>query len=412
MVDLFRPYVAPEAAGLVAQVFAPDVNGRTYLGQGPKVDAFERGLRVMLDADRDILTINSCTSALDLALHLCGVGPGDTVISTPMTCSATNSPIVTRGARVLWADVDPLTGLIDPEDVARKLLWVPETKAVLVVDWGGRMAPYNWLREVCRPHGVPIIEDAAHALLATYNGRYQTHVGGDYICWSFQAIKHLTTGDGGALLCPEEQLERARLLRWYGLDRTRGESFRCTQDITEVGYKWHMNDVAAAIGLANLPHLREVVYRHRQHAAEYHERLGELPGVTLPKRDMGSSWWLYTLLVEERDAFIAYMSDQGIACSPVHSPNHRHTAFRAATHPASGALPGVEQFADHEVAIPVGWWLTPADRWRIVAAVKSWALRGQQRNHHATTTVPNEARASEPTEAQETKAGQEAASKA
>lgn len=379
-IPLFKVAMAAEAADRVASVLASG-----YIGQGSQVAAFERALEAVFDAPRPILTTNSCTSAIDLALHLCGVEPqceddgaAPVVISTPMTCTATNGQVVTRGARLLWADVNPHTGLIDPADVARKLALASNVKAVIAVDWGGAMCDYNALRAVCRPYGVPIIEDAAHAPLATYNGRYQTRVGGDLICWSFQAIKHLTCGDGGALLCPtDEATERARLLRWYGLDRTKGDSFRCSQDIVEVGYKYHLNDIAAAIGLANLPRLRETVHAHRQNARWLREHLSGLDGVTLPRWDPGSSWWLFTVLVEDRNGFIAHLAARGIAASPVHARNDHHTAFRSAAY-GPGALPGLDRFAAREVAIPVGWWLTDSDRQRITDAVGEWSTSQAQ----------------------------------
>jgi dTDP-4-amino-4,6-dideoxygalactose transaminase len=379
VIDLFRVSMSERAGAGAAEVLASG-----YIGQGKHVDAFERELKLVFDAERDVLTLNSCTSALDLALRMVNPGPpgdGGFVVSTPMTCSATNSPIVTQGHRLLWADVDPVTGLIDPESVARILATPlgPTVLAVVAVDWAGRMCDYNALRAVCDPYGVPIIEDAAHAPLATYHGRYQTRVGGDYICWSFQAIKHLTTGDGGALQCPtSEATERARLLRWYGLDRRSTADFRCEQDIEEVGFKYHMNDIAAIIGRVNLPHLGGVVRAHRGHARFYDKVLGDLPPerVQLPPPDAGSSYWLYTVLVEDRAAFQAHLLDRGIATSQVHRRNDHHPAFKAAEHPASDARPGLEHFAAHQVSIPVGWWLSADDLARVAEAVREWALRG------------------------------------
>lgn len=377
---LFKVFMAPEA-----QTAVGDVLRSGYIGQGEKVDAFEAELKRAFDAERDVLTLNSCTSALDLALRMVNPGPpGDpgVVISTPMTCSATNSPIVTQGHQIAWADVDPVTGLIDPESVAAVLkVTGPTTLAVVAVDWAGRMCDYNRLREVCDPWGIPIIEDAAHAPLATHNGRYQTRVGGDFIAWSFQAIKHLTTGDGGALLCATpESAERARLLRWYGLDRRSKADFRCEQDIDEVGFKYHMNDIAAAIGLANLPHLREIVKRHRDNARAYHGLLEGTPGVTLPPPDPGSSWWLYTILVDDRPDFQRFMAEHGVATSQVHRRNDEHPAFRTAELVTKRWLvnkaderPGLEHFASRQVSIPVGWWLKDEDVTRIAHLVQTWA---------------------------------------
>jgi perosamine synthetase len=382
MLDLFRPFVAPGLPEAVADVYRADDNGRVYIGEGPRVKRLQAELRQAFDAERPIRALNSCTSALDLALHLCDVGPGDVVVSTPMTCSATNSPIITKGAEVAWADVDPLTGLIAPESVERVLARLHDQRmpigAVMAVDWAGRMCDYNALREIAHRYGADVIEDAAHSPLATYVGRYQTRVGGDYIAWSFGPIKHLSADYGGALLCPNDQTtERARLLSWYGLDRESKADFRCEQDITEVGYKHILSDVSAQALLCNLPHLPEIVHKHRGHARFYDKVLGDLPPerVTLPPPDPGSSYWLYTILVDDRDSFQEWMLDKGVATSQVHRRNDHHTAFKAAEHPASDERPGLEAFAARQVSLPVGWWLSADDLGRISEAVRGWALR-------------------------------------
>lgn len=333
-----------------------DVLASGYIGQGPMGERFERELQALLGTPYAPLTTNSCTSAIDLALHLIGVGAGDEVITTPVTCTATNSPIVTRGARPVWADVDLFTGLIDPADVARKV--TPRTRAIMAVDWGGALCDYAALKEI----GLPVVQDAAHHLSSPQ---------GDYACYSFQAIKFLTCGDGGALYAPPYQMERARLLRWYGLDRRSKADFRCEQNIQEVGYKYHMNDIAAAIGLANIGAVRDVIAQHRAHARAYQAAFRNLNGIMRPLWDVDdtdSPWWLYTLLVEDRQGFIAHMADRGIACSPVHARNDTHAAF----HYPNGPLPGVDHFASRNVAIPVGWWLTDDDRRRVIEAVQAW----------------------------------------
>lgn len=350
MIPLFKVFIAPEAPARVAEVLQSG-----YIGQGEQVERFEAALMELLDTPAPPLTTNSCTSALDLALHLIGVGSGDEVITTPVTCTATNSPIVTRGAVPVWADVEPDTGLIDPIDVCAKI--TDKTKAIMAVDWGGALCDYQALKSF----ELPVIQDAAHSLTAG--------MGGDYVCWSFQAIKHLTTGDGGALWCPPDQMERARLLRWYGLDRRSGSDFRCGQNIQEVGYKYHMNDIAAAIGLANIGGVRGLVEQHRHNAEVYDLRLDGLGyNVTTPQWDRNSAWWLYTLLVEDRQGFIAHLADHGIAAISVHARNDTHRAF----HYPNGPLPGVDYFASRNVAIPVGWWLSVDDRRRVIEAVQAW----------------------------------------
>jgi len=368
VIDLFRPYVSPQAAEMVATTLSPDSAGRVYLGEGPRVQEFEQHFARLLGSSQPVLAMNSCTSALDLALHLIGVGRGDEVITTPMTCTATNGVLVNRGAKLVWADVDPVTGLISPDAVRAKM--TGRTKAVVAVDWAGRSCDYRALRQAAQYSNgtnmvrVPIIQDAAHNLLVDF-----TECTGDYVAWSFQAIKHLTTGDGGALLVPPHQYDRARLLRWYGLDRTSSADFRCAQSITEAGFKYHMNDVAASIGLANLPEMPWVVAEHRNNALWYTRALAGAPGIILPPADPHGSWWLYTLLADDRDALIAHLAERGVAASPVHRRNDDHPAF----HFPSGSLPGVDSFASRECAIPVGWWLSERDREHVAAAVWEFA---------------------------------------
>ena len=364
-IPLFKVTCNPSAAlaGL-APVLASG-----YLGQGPRVEEFEAELRRILEAPRDILTVNSCTSAIDLALHLIGVGPGDSVITTPMTCSATNTHIVLRGARIIWADVDPITGLIDPEDVAAKV--DPSTAAIIAVDWAGRVCDYTALRS----NGIPVIQDAAHAYLAKRGGvQIAAGSGGDYIAWSFQAIKALTTGDGGALLCPDDETtERARLLRWYGLDRRGSADFRCAQDIAEAGYKYHMNDIAAAIGLANLGIATAGVESARACAEYLTADLDGCRGVTLPPPDSGASWWLYTVLVDNPPSLQSALAAANIASSPVHRRNDYHTAFQRATGAYRYLLPGVNRFSARELAIPCGHWLSESDILGVVDTIRQWA---------------------------------------
>jgi len=355
MIRLFQVYMHDQAVALASETL---MSG--YIGQGARVDEFERKLSARMN-DRRVLTLNSCTSALDLALHLCGVGPGDHVVTTPQTCTATNGVIVRRGAHPIWADIDPSTGNIDPADAKRKV--TPRTKAIMAVDWGGRACDYEALCSI----GLPVIEDAAHAFATKIDGKHIAESGGDYVCFSFQAIKHLTTGDGGAIVVPDVDIERATKLRWYGLDRTSSKSFRCEQNIDEPGYKYHMNDIAAAIGIGNLRGIDDIVARHVAHARTYCDALSNVPGVRAPGFDAESSWWIYSLLVDNPQRFMAEMAERDVECSPVHARNDKHTGFREASI-NSGPLPGVDEFAAGHVAIPVGWWLSQEDVAHVIAA--------------------------------------------
>lgn len=388
-VDLFRPHLAPEAAQAAARVLTPDPEtGRAFIGTGRLVDRFEAELATLLDADgRPVLAVNSCTSALTLAYHLCGVGPGAVVVAAPLTCAATIGPIVTLGGRVAWADVDPETGCVDPGSVAALLRRLhrdgEQASAVVAVDWAGRSCDYNALRVAAGR--VPIIQDAAHSLLATHNGRYAARVGGDWLAFSFGPIKQLSSQHGGALVCPDDgpAAEQAHRLRWHGLDRRSSADFRCAQDIDRAGWNFSMTDVEAAVLLANLPHVRGLVHRHRQHALAYDKAFRDLPGLTVPEYDPGSSYWVYPLLTDDRDGCIRFLAERGIQASQVHRRCDTHPAFRDATHPATQKLPGLDRFAARQLNIPVGWFLSERDVAHVIAAVTAWSEHAAARSQGA-----------------------------
>jgi dTDP-4-amino-4,6-dideoxygalactose transaminase len=195
----------------------------------------------------------------------------------------------------------------------------------------------------------------------------------DFVCFSFQAIKEMTTVDGGALVCKsEEDCERGRLLRWYGIDRNSNrKDFRCEEDIAEFGYKFHMNDVAATIGIEQLKYVGATIGRHRRNAAVY-DRAFEGLETFRPlcyKNERKSSYWLYTARAKELGSFMEEMKDADIVVSQVHARNDKHTIFREFRTP----LPGVDEFVSEQVCIPVGWWLTQDNISYIIDTVIKWA---------------------------------------
>jgi dTDP-4-amino-4,6-dideoxygalactose transaminase len=336
-----------------------------YIGEGPRVEEFESQLGSWFD-NNNVLALNNGTAALQLALRLANVGYGDEVISTAMTCSATNEPILALGAKVVWADIDPWTGNIDPKDVAGKI--TPKTKAIMCVHWGGYPCDLDELNAVAAEHGIKLIEDACHAFGSTYHGRLiGSH--SDFACFSFQAIKEMTTVDGGALVCKSSaDRERGRLLRWYGIDRKcKRKDLRCEADIVEYGYKFHMNDMTAVIGLEQLKYIGKTIEKHVANAKRYDEAFKNLKAVRSLryKSDRSSVYWLYTMRVKDRQKFMEYMERAGITVSQVHARNDNHTIFKG----SRVELPGVDEFTSEQVSIPVGWWLTDKDLVKIADAV-------------------------------------------
>ncbi len=338
-----------------------------YIGQGPRVEEFENALSERLEAPH-ALTVNSATSGLQLALRLSGVGQGNEVITSALTCTATNWAILAQGAIPVWADIDERTANIDPGTIEE--LITPRTKAVMVVHWGGYPADLDEIWSVAGKHRLKVIEDAAHAFGSTYRGR---HVGtrSDFGVFSFQAIKHLTTVDGGLLVSRDAaDCARGKLLRWYGIDRDADRAdFRCEGDVSEWGWKFHMNDVAATIGLEQLKHVDSIIARHRDNAAFYTRELSGISGVTQLdlKSDRASASWLYTIKVNARDKFMAAMKERGIMTSRVHERNDKHSTVAAYKRP----LPHLDRFITEMVCIPVGWWVGEEDRQYIVDCMKA-----------------------------------------
>lgn len=338
-----------------------------YIGQGPRVEEFEKALSARLETPH-ALTVNSATSGLQLALRLAGVGPGDEVITSALTCTATNWAILAQGAIPVWADIDDRTANIDPCSIAP--LVTPRTKAVMVVHWGGYPADLDEIRSVAPGHGLKVIEDAAHAFGSTYKG---VHVGtqSDFGVFSFQAIKHMTTVDGGLLLAKDPRdHSRGKLLRWYGIDRDADRTdFRCENDVQEWGWKFHMNDVAATIGLEQLKHVDRTLALHRDNAAFYDRELRNVPGVEPLelKSDRTSASWIHTIKVDSRDEFIASMHARGIMTSRVHERNDKHGAVAAYRRP----LPRLDGFVARMVCIPVGWWVSEEDRQFIADSIRA-----------------------------------------
>ena len=342
-----------------------------YVGQGPVVDAFEHELAARFGVSRAV-TVNSATSALHLACHMAVDGTADAeIISSPMTCTATNMPIVCNGARIVWADIDPLSGNIDPEAIEQAI--TANTRAIMMVHWGGNPCDIDRICAIGRSNGIPVIEDAAHALGATYRGR-PVGAHSDFVAFSFQAIKHVTAVDGGCLVCrdPEDDA-RARLLRWYGIDReaTASGDARTEIDVPEAGYKFHMNDVAATIGRENLKQLDWLVARHRDNARFYGEafRAANKIAVAPQNPDGASAYWLYTIHLDNRDEVMRGLRERGIGASKVHGRNDTLSAFAAFRRP----LPRCDAFDRTHLCIPVGWWVSEQDRERVADCVLALA---------------------------------------
>ena len=339
-----------------------DVLYSGYIAEGQHVYDFEKQFSEYI-GNRYSLALHSGTNALHIAFRLIGIGPGDEVISTPMTAEPTNTSIAMVGGKVVWGDVDPRNGLLDPASV--RTLINERTKAIVLVHYAGMVCDMNAFNALSQEYGIPIVEDAAHALGSKYKGM-MIGCNSPYTIFSLQAIKHMTTVDGGFLCVKNDaELTRARRMRWFGLDKTRS---RMENDITEVGYKYAMNNVNAAIGKVQMRYLQEVIGRYISNGKYYDKALGSVAGVqpVSYSPDTEASYWLYTMRVERRDDFIRMMESNGIAASPLHHRSDSHSIFKESRR----ELPNMEKWYSEFVHIPCGWWVTEEEREKIVETIK------------------------------------------
>ncbi len=332
------------------------------IAEGEQVYRFESEFASVFGLPNALAT-SSGTGALHIALLLAGVQPGYEVITTSMTAEPTNTTILQVGATPVFADVDARNGNLSPEAVEAAIS--ARTRAILVVHYAGYPVELGRLREIADRHGLQLIEDCAHALGARFDGQPIGTIG-DSAIFSLQAIKHMTTVDGGVLTVKDaSRLPLARRLRWFGL--TKGVP-RTEVDITTPGFKYNMNNVTATIGLQQLQGIGEVIEAHVANGRFYDTALPGIPGIAPASVVAGAapSYWLYTLLADDSDDVERRLASIGVAASKLHRPNHFHSVFAPFRRP----LPQLDEFYRRLVHIPCGWWVGAEDRARIVDALR------------------------------------------
>ena len=346
-----------------------------FITQGKQVEKYETELKKYLGTEY-VLTLNSATAGLTLATRLLkdkddtfnwpGFNTENDIVLTPaLTCFATTASILSNNVKIRWLDVDLNTANIDLDDVKKKLN--EYTKIIYLVHWGGTPVDLDKLNQICEEHKTiygfkpVVVEDCAHAFGAEFNGKKLSNHGN--ICvYSTQAIKHLTTGDGGIITLPYKSLyDRCKLLRWYGINRDKrnykGKDFRLESDIIEYGYKFHMNDISATLGLYNLPHIPSLLEKNRRNATFYDNKLKGIEWLRLMKNNpkSNSAYWLYTIRVlnGKKLEFMNKMKEVGIMTSQVHNRND----INSCVNDYKETLPNLDVLEKELVCIPVGWWL-------------------------------------------------------
>jgi perosamine synthetase len=311
-----------------------------WIGQGPKVNEFEHEFGKKFGFEYSVST-NSGTSALELAFHLADLNEGDEVLVTCLTCSATSIPLVRRKCKIVFVDINPETLTLNYDDMVSKV--TEKTKAVITVNLGGIQCDqriYDFLKE----NEITSIIDCCQSL-----GIPETN--GDYLAYSFQAIKHFSTFDGGMLITRnKEDYDRAKRLRWFGIDRECKikNDWKCydsnreiCMDMSEAGYKFHMNDVAASIGLIGLKH-SDTILAHRKQIAQIYKDNLKVPYIT------GGSHWLFCIMIDNRFKLIQQLKEKGIEVDVAQLRNDVFTVFGG-----RWTLPNMDKIESKYLYIPM-----------------------------------------------------------
>jgi dTDP-4-amino-4,6-dideoxygalactose transaminase len=360
---LFHPHISDKA-----REYVNDTLNTRWIGQGPKVDKFEQEFSKKFGGGNASLSCGSGTDALHLSYLLADLKAGDEVIVPLFTCTATNIPFLYMGVKIVFADVQPGTLNIDPVHV--KKLVNSKTKAIVCVHYGGLPCDMDELQQIASEWGIPIIEDAAHAVGATYKGKTVGSIS-DFTMFSFQAIKHITTGDGGMVTFKNEEslLERGKRLRWFGIDRSAKQKGIWENDIKDIGYKYQMNDISAAMGLAGLEEFDDVLKFRRQIFAKYETELSNIAGLKFiggGYTDREHAAWMCTVTVDNRDGLSKKLRENNIESAQVHYRNDRYSIFGG----RKKDFPNMDAIEDKYLVLPLHTKMSLEDVDRICKVVK------------------------------------------
>jgi dTDP-4-amino-4,6-dideoxygalactose transaminase len=342
-----------------------DVLRSGWITSGPKVREFEAQLSKLF-ADRPVRVMNSATAALEVALAIAGIGAGDEVITTPLSWVATANVVLRAGARPVFVDIDPQTRNIDLQQVSAAI--TERTRAILPVDLAGLPVDRDWLYGIAQRRGLRVIEDAAQSMGANWGGR-QIGSFGDLVSISFHANKNLTTAEGGCLVMNNDaEARQCELHRLQGVERFADGGM----DATLAGGKFNLTDIAAAIGLGQLPHLQAFTARRHALVRLYFAHFDRAAGCVLPVADFKhSNWHMFQVLLPEdieRGAFIARMHELGFGIGVHYPAMHLFTLFRRLGF-KDGDFPHAERVGRGLVTLPLFPAMQDADVARVCAAV-------------------------------------------
>lgn len=373
MIPLFKTFSSKKIPSYIKKVCKSGI-----IGEGAYVNEFAYQLkRNIFGNDFSVLPVNSCTSALHLSLECLNLGPDDEIITTPFTMVATNLAILYCGAKIVWADIDPDTLFIDFNSVKSKI--TKNTKAVIAVPIGGvvnssfaKLSNYLLVKEI------PFILDCAHSLTSKFDNEHLIKYA-DFSCFSFQAIKTLTTGDGGAIVIPNRlnnYYDVVEELKWFGMTRKKRNGVSSLKhqmnlDINRCGFKYQMNNIAAAIGLANIKSAIKNSIKVRKNSKFLLTELDKIKNIKTIKfpKNSDPDWWVLGIFANDRDILINFLnSEANITSSPLWRRNDDHTVFQQ----FKTSLPQLDSIYKKILFIPNGWWLQQKQLLSIIKSIKSF----------------------------------------
>lgn len=343
-----------------------------WIGLGPKTAEFEDKFAQFVGT-KYAIAVNSATAALHLAVHVLDIAAGDEVIVPSMTFVSTGLAPLYCGARLVFADIEEDTLCIDPADIKRKIS--ARTKAIIPVHFGGHACRMEEIIDIAKRNGLHVIEDAAHGCGGRYKDKMLGSIG-NMGCFSFHAVKNLSTGDGGMITTNDEKLyQRLRSLRWVGInkntwDRSSSMGYSWQYSVDELGFKYHMNDITAVIGIAQLKVLNEHNRLRRDIALRYNEALKQFDRIACPveKNYSFSAWHNYVVKVPMRNEMNEFLRVKGVSTGVHYEPIHRYKVFGD----ASVKLPVTDSVWEKLLTLPLYPAMTDAEFETIIAAIKAF----------------------------------------
>ena len=358
---LFHPHIPSKAIEKITKTLKT-----RWIGQGPQVDEFEARFKFDFDLSGTALAVGSGTDALHIAYLLAGIKKDDEVLTPLFTCTATNIPLLYIGAKPIFVDIDPCTLNMSVEDIKKKI--TPKTKAIICVHYGGLPCDMDEIHSIAKEYNIPVIEDAAHALGAKYKGKYIGELS-EFTMFSFQAIKHLTTGDGGMLVFKDhDQLRKAQRLRWFGIDRTDKQKGIWENDIQDIGYKYQMTDIGACLGLAGLDEFDQTLAYRQKLFSLYLDGLKNIPGLTIVNDNderKEHAAWLFTVLVDRRTDLQLRLRENKIESGQTHYRNDRYSIFSD-----NGIYEGMDKVDEKYLVLPLHTKMNESDVDKICKVIK------------------------------------------